>query len=120
VIPSDPGYELDGRERIAEAPGLRVQVLTLGPGQCVPWHRHTRIHDTFFCLEGQVVLSTREPEAATILEPGDSAVVPPDRPHRVAPGGGARCRFVIVQGVGEYDYVPDDDPAPAATRRPKS
>ena len=64
-----PSYELEGRELIAEAPGLRVQVLTLGPGQCVPWHRHTSITDTFFCLEGPVVITTREPDGELRLMP---------------------------------------------------
>ena len=45
-------YELEDRELIAESAGLRVQVLTVGPGQCVPWHSHSQIADTFFCLEG--------------------------------------------------------------------
>ena len=34
------------------------------------------------------------------LMPGERAVVPPAQPHHVAPADGARCRFVIVQGVG--------------------
>jgi len=105
---SEPSYELDGRELIAEAPGLRVQVLTLGPGQSVPWHRHTSITDTFFCLTGRVVITTREPASEVRLMPGDRAVVPPPQPHRVAPEGGERCSFVIVQGVGEYDYLPEE------------
>ena len=32
-----------GSYAIAESKGLRVQVLTIGPGQWVPWHRHTEI-----------------------------------------------------------------------------
>lgn len=104
---SEPGYELERRELVAEAPGLRVQVLTLGPGQSVPWHRHTAITDTFFCLEGRVVITTRQPEGEIHLIPGERADVAPHQPHRVAPAEGTRCRFVIVQGVGEYDYVPE-------------
>ncbi len=101
-------YELEGRELIAEAAGLRVQVLTLGPGQAVPWHRHTSITDTFFCLEGSVQITTRAPASEVILMPGDRASVPPPQPHHVAPADGARCRFLIVQGVGEYDYLSEE------------
>ena len=100
-------YELEGRELIAEAEGLRVQVLTIGPGQCVPWHRHTWISDTFFCLEGPMVLETHEPDATIRLNAGARATVPPGQPHRVTGGDNGRCRFVIVQGVGKYDYLPD-------------
>ena len=31
-------YTIAGRELIAEGTDLRVQVLTLAAGQCVPWH----------------------------------------------------------------------------------
>lgn len=102
-------YPLEGREPIAEASGLRVQVLTIGPGQCVPWHRHTRITDTFFCLAGPMVIETREPEGTLHLRCGEHARVPPGQPHRVTAESDGRCRFVIVQGVGEYDYLPEDD-----------
>ena len=101
-------YKIDGRELVAEAPGLRVQILTVGAGQCVPWHSHTNITDTFFCLDGPMVVATREPEALKVLQPGDSCAVPPGQPHRVAGQDDGPCRFAIVQGVGVYDFVPKD------------
>jgi hypothetical protein len=41
------------------------------------------------------------------LRAGQRATVPPLQPHRVTAAEGARCRFVIVQGVGTYDYLPE-------------
>ena len=99
-------YQIEGRELIAQTGGLRVQVLTIGPGQCVPWHFHTKITDTFFCLEGPMVIETRDPGATLELGPGDRASVPPSRAHTVFAADGGRCKFVLVQGVGEYDYIP--------------
>jgi quercetin dioxygenase-like cupin family protein len=107
MAPEVPPYEIEGRERIAEVPGLRVQVLTLAEGQCVPWHRHTAISDTFFCLEGPMLVELRDPTESVLLACGERTVVPPGRPHRVAGASAGRCRFVIVQGVGEYDYLPE-------------
>ncbi len=101
-------YEIEGREPIAQADGLRVQVLTIGPGQCVPWHRHTHIVDTFLCMQGPMVVETQNPDARHVLEPGNRVSIPPGRPHTVYPSGAGRCKFVIVQGVGEYDFVPLD------------
>ena len=57
-------YELAGRELVAEGSDLRVQVLTLAAGQCVPWHYHNDITDAFVCLEGPMVVETRAPRAA--------------------------------------------------------
>jgi hypothetical protein len=33
-------------------------------------------------------------------------VVPPKTAHEVTGKDGAACRFNIIQGVGEYDYIP--------------
>ena len=104
---SKPAYEIEGRELVAKAPGLRVQVLTVGPGQCVPWHKHTRITDTFFCLAGPMLVELRAPEETVPLETGGQFAVLPGRPHRVTSSNDERCRFVIVQGVGVYDYLPE-------------
>lgn len=98
-------YEIEGRELIAQSDGLRVQVLTVGPGQCVPWHQHTRIADTFFCLEGPMVVETRVPGMKHVLEAGGRISVSANRPHTVYAPNDGRCQFVIVQGVGKYDYV---------------
>lgn len=99
-------YVIDGRELIADARGLRVQVLRIGPGQCVPWHHHTRITDTFFCLEGPMVVETRHPVQRHELLPGQRCSVPAGVDHKVSAKDDGRCAFVIVQGVGEYDFVP--------------
>jgi len=99
-------YELEKRESVAEVPGLRVRLLTVAPGQCVPWHYHSEITDTFFCLEGVTVVETRAPRAVHTLHPGDSVAVAPRTAHLVQGQDGGRCRFLIVQGVGTYDFVP--------------
>jgi quercetin dioxygenase-like cupin family protein len=100
-----PEYPADERETLAEAPGLRVRLLGLSAGQCVPWHYHNHITDRFFCMRGPMVVETRSPEARHLLQAGDTVAIPPGVPHFVKGHGGA-CRFMIVQGVGEYDYVP--------------
>lgn len=102
------GYKIDNRELVAESAGLRVQILTVGPGQCVPWHHHSTITDTFFCLDGPMVVATRNPDEEHHLKAGESCAVPPTMPHRVFGKDDGPCRFAIVQGVGTYDFVPDD------------
>ncbi len=104
--PEDPRYQIEDRRLIAETAELRVQILTLGPGEEVPWHHHTAVTDTFVCLEGPIIVSTRQPDAARKLVIGETYEVPPRTAHHVAGEEGGRCRFVIVQGVGPYDYIP--------------
>lgn len=99
-------YEVEHVEIVAEADGLRVQIFTLAEGQCVPWHFHSEITDTFACLEGPMTIRTFDPEDEHLLEPGDTFVVEPSMPHRVSGKDDGPCKFMIVQGVGTYDYVP--------------
>jgi len=100
----DERYTIEDRQLIAETPDLRVQT-----GQEVPGHYHTAVTDTFICLEGPMVVKTKTADADHELQPGDSCTVPPITAHQVAGKNGGRRRFVIVQGVGKYDYFPTEE-----------
>jgi quercetin dioxygenase-like cupin family protein len=99
-------YTIAGREVVAETADLRVSMLTLAPGEVVPWHCHTRVSDTTFCLEGEIEIETRAPRASCRLAPGDRHDVPAKRAHIVRNVGSGQARFLIVQGVGAYDFIP--------------
>lgn len=95
-----------GSEVVAEGADLRVSILTLAAGQCVPWHYHSEISDRFFCMEGPMVVETHAPRATHLLKPGETCMVPPRTTHYVHGQDDGPCRFMIVQGVGVYDFVP--------------
>ena len=102
----DLPYSITSHEIIAEADGMRVQIMTLGTGEVVPWHYHTAVTDVFVGLEGTVVIETRAPRARHELEPGNHCVVPPMTAHQVSGKDGRGCRVTLVQGVGEHDFNP--------------
>ncbi|HTZ35147.1 MAG TPA: cupin domain-containing protein [Stellaceae bacterium] len=99
-------YEIAGRELVAEGADLRVQVLTLAAGQSIPWHYHSEITDQMVCLDGPMVVETRAPRRVYELDKGERCSVPPKTAHYVHGRDGGPCRFLIVQGVGVYDFVP--------------
>ena len=99
-------YEVERRARHAERPGFRISELQLSPTQKVPWHTHTNISDTFYVLEGQMRLFLQEPKEEVNLKPGEVHVVRAARPHLVTNAGTNSLTFLVLQGVGEYDYVP--------------
>ena len=99
-------YEVERRARHAERPGFRISELKLSPAQQVPWHSHTNIQDTFYVLEGRLRLFLRDPKEEVRLAPGETHVVRPGRPHLVTNGGEGSATFLVLQGIGEYDYVP--------------
>jgi quercetin dioxygenase-like cupin family protein len=99
-------YVIAGRETVAEGADLRVVVLTLDEGQCVPWHYHSTITDSFVCLEGPMVVETRAPHAVHRLQPGQRCTIPPKTAHYVHGEDDGPCKFMLVQGVGVYDFMP--------------
>jgi quercetin dioxygenase-like cupin family protein len=99
-------YSVVGREMIAEGADLRVQVLTLAAGECVSWHYHSEITDHFVCLKGPMVIETRAPRSRQVLETGQRYSIGPKTAHYVHGEADGPCKFVIIQGVGAYDFEP--------------
>lgn len=99
-------YEVERRAYHLQRPGFRIAELQLSPTQKVPWHCHSNISDTFYVLQGTMRLFLQEPKQEVILQPGESFVATAGRPHLVTNGGQNSLTFLIMQGVGEYDYVP--------------
>jgi quercetin dioxygenase-like cupin family protein len=102
-------YEVERRARHAERPGFRISELQISTSQTVPWHYHSNVHDTFYVIEGHLRIILREPAEEVRLGPCETYSVRPRRPHSVANGGDSSATFLVLQGVGEYDYVPLGD-----------
>jgi mannose-6-phosphate isomerase-like protein (cupin superfamily) len=99
-------YAVERRAMHAERPGFRITELQISPDQSVPWHCHSNIKDTFYVLEGRLRLFMREPKEEVQLGPSDTYSVRPGRAHLVTNGGDGSATFLVLQGIGEYDYVP--------------
>ena len=99
-------YEVERRARHAERPGFRISELQISPTQQVPWHFHTNIQDTFYVLEGEIRLFLRDPKEDVRLEASETYAVRAGRPHLVTNPGTTSATFLVLQGIGEYDYVP--------------
>ncbi len=99
-------YEVERRVCHAARPGFRINELQISPKQKVPWHYHSNIQDTFYVLEGSIRIFLREPKEEVRLGLGESCTVKPRRPHLVVNGGDASATFLVLQGIGEYDFVP--------------
>ena len=99
-------YEVERRARHAERPGFRISELQLSPTQRVPWHHHSNVQDTFYVLQGQLRLFLRDPKEEVPLGPAETYSVRRGRPHLVTNAGDTSATFLVLQGIGEYDYVP--------------
>ncbi len=99
-------YEVERRAEHAARPGFRITELQISPTQKVPWHYHSNVQDTFYVLGGTICIFLREPKEEVRLGPGDTCTVKARRPHLVTNGGDASATFLVLQGIGEYDFVP--------------
>ena len=99
-------YEVERRALYGERPGFRISELQISATQNVPWHLHTNIDDTFYVINGNVRLFLKNPEEEIRLAPGASYCVKARRPHMVRNDGDTSATFLVLQGIGEYDYVP--------------
>ncbi|MBI2219255.1 MAG: cupin domain-containing protein [Candidatus Rokubacteria bacterium] len=99
-------YEVERRARHAERPGFRISELTISPTQQVPWHYHTNVQDTFYVLEGEITLTLRDPDEVIRLAPSQTYSVKAGRPHLVRNPGTSSATFLVLQGLGIYDFVP--------------
>ena len=94
VKDASPLYEVERRAEHAARPGFRITELQLSAT------------DTFYILEGHMRLFLQDPKEEVNLKPGEVYVVRPARPHLVTNGGTKSLTFLVLQGVGEYDFVP--------------
>ena len=99
-------YEVERSVRHAERPGFRINELQISPTQEVPWHYHNRVRDTFYVLDGRIRVQMRDPDFEVCLGPGETTVAEIRRPHRVTNAGAASATFLVLQGIGEYDFIP--------------
>lgn len=104
----DPSQLLDV-ERLrhyASRPGFRIAEITINLAQKIPWHCHSHIQDTFYIIEGSLRVFLRDPKEDVRLTPGQTYSVRAERPHLVTNGGETPATFLVLQGIGEYDFVP--------------
>jgi quercetin dioxygenase-like cupin family protein len=101
-------YKVRDIRVVAKGADVLVREYTLGPGEVIPWHRHTEVSDYYYGLEGFVVVETRDPGARHEVGVGKSTTVSPPTVHQVSNPGTQPCRFLLIQGVGKYDFVKAD------------
>lgn len=101
-------YEVERTQYHAERPGFRIIELQISPTQSIPWHYHSDIQDAFYVIEGSLKIFLQEPKENITLSPGGTYSVRPRRPHLVTNAGTTSATFLVLQGIGDYDFVPLD------------
>ena len=92
------------RREIIKTGDVSVRVMELAKGAATDWHYHSEVEDFFVCLTGMVVVETRNPAGKTTLGPGQRTEIGAGIVHRVVNISAERAEYLLVQGVGTYDF----------------
>lgn len=100
------------RDDLVRTDTVRVASVELAVREESPWHCHTEVHETVFCLRGEIGVRRAPPLDTITLMPGQRCDVEPGLPHAIHnPGRDTAC-YLLIQ-TGRYDFIAVD---PAATR----
>jgi quercetin dioxygenase-like cupin family protein len=91
-------------EVIIKTEDVSVRVLNLDVNEVAPWHFHSEVIDNMFCLTGTLRVCLINPDKTVILLPGERCEVKPGRVHRVENQSQNQVKYLLVQGVGQYDF----------------
>jgi putative tryptophan/tyrosine transport system substrate-binding protein len=60
--------------------------------------------DHYFVLRGTLTIETRGPDNRCVLPVGERYKILPGIAHRISNESASECQFLLVQGVGKYDW----------------
>ena len=99
-----------GNSDIIRTADVLIREMELAEEAATEWHFHSEVADYFVCLEGRVQVATRNPDSVRLLEPGQRCSVSPGLVHRVVNLDKGMSKYLLVQGVGRYDFRTEEKP----------
>src|SRR5215472_16877511 len=102
---STAAYKIKNVETVVKGSDVQVRLFTLAPGEAIPWHFHSSVTDWYFVLQGTLSIETRAPADHQLLALGATYRIPPKTAHLVANRSNSDTGFLLVQGVGAYDFL---------------
>ncbi len=94
-------------EILIKTDNVNVRILELEEGEELPWHHHSEVTDYIFALDGEIELQLRSPKEKVALTPGKRYDVKSGRVHRVINQCKRKTKYLLIQGVGKYDFNTD-------------
>jgi len=103
--PRKADYTVKNVETVLRSKDVVARIFTLAPGEVIPWHSHSKVTDDFFVLSGELTVETRGADECRTLAYGERCQVAPGNTHQTSNQGTIDCRFLLLQGGGEYDWI---------------
>jgi quercetin dioxygenase-like cupin family protein len=103
------GYTVKNVEPVVVGTDVQARIFTLAPGEIVPWHSHSESTDYYFVLNGTLTIERRTPDDRRTLTVGGRYEIPARIAHTLSNRGAQDCQFLLLQGVGRYDWIKSDE-----------
>ena len=97
-----------GNTEIIKTEDFLVRIMELEEGTSTEWHYHTRVTDYFTCLKGIVRVETKNPDTVINLDLFERSEVSSPQVHRVVNISTGTSKYLLVQGVGKYDFISEE------------
>jgi quercetin dioxygenase-like cupin family protein len=101
-------YTVKNIEPVIVGTDVQARIFTLAPGEVIPWHSHSESTDYYFVLNGTLTVERRTPDGSRTLSVGGRCEIPAQIAHTLSNRGAEDCEFLLLQGVGRYDWIKSD------------
>jgi quercetin dioxygenase-like cupin family protein len=91
-------------EVLIKTDNVSVRVVEMEAGGALPWHHHSEVTDHIVALDREIEVQMRSPDEKIVLMPGKRCTVPTGRVHRVVNLCEKKNNYLLIQGVGKYDF----------------
>jgi quercetin dioxygenase-like cupin family protein len=98
-------YTVKDVEQVMADAYVQARVFTLAPGDSIPWHYHSEVTDHYFILSGALIIKTQNPYREREVGIGERHQILPQTIHLLWNRGAMDCRFLLLQGIGKYDWI---------------
>jgi quercetin dioxygenase-like cupin family protein len=102
-------YAVKSVETVVAGGDVQARIFTLAPDEVIPWHYHSETTDHYFVLSGKLTVETRAPDTRRSLAVGERHHVSPGQAHEISNSELSDCQFLLLQGVGKYDWIKAED-----------
>ncbi len=96
------------REDLIDTDSVKVSSIEMAPGEQSPWHYHTYIRESVFCLRGRL-LAASDAEHGMVLTPGDRVDFSPGERHALHNMQAEPSAYLLVQR-GRHDFIQCESP----------
>jgi len=76
----------------------------MDPNASGAWHHHSHVSEHCYCLKGRIIVEIPGKPAVT-LGAGERCELPAGISHRLRNASNQISGYLVVQGVGIYDFV---------------